>query len=56
MNEPELIKELVHFAADQLKILGDVWGPRYLEKCFVVWAEQFGEAVVAKVRKQVLGE
>ena len=53
MENDALVRELVRFGEDQLRVLGKAAGGRYVARCLALWRESYGEAVVIRVRERL---
>ena len=53
MDNDTLVRELVRFGEDQLRVLGKVAGGRYIARCLALWRESYGEAVAVRVREKL---
>ena len=53
MDNDTLVRELVLFGEDQIKVLGKAAGGRYVARCLALWRESYGEAVAMRVREKL---
>ena len=53
MDNETLVRELVRFGEDQIKVLGKAAGGRYVARCLALWRERYGEAVAVRVREKL---
>ena len=53
MDNETLVRELVRFGEDQIKVLGKAAGGRYVARCLALWRESYGEAVAMRVREKL---
>ena len=53
MDNNTLVRELVLFGEDQIKVLGKAAGGRYVARCLALWRESYGEAVAMRVREKL---
>jgi len=53
MDNDTLVRELVRFGEDQIKVLGKAAGGRYVARCLALWRESYGEAVAMRVREKL---
>lgn len=53
MDNDTLVRELVRFGEDQIKVLGKAAGGRYVARCLALWRERYGEAVAMRVRERL---
>lgn len=53
MDNDTLVRELVWFGEDQIKVLGKAAGGRYVARCLALWRESYGEAVAMRVREKL---
>ncbi len=49
-----LINELVHFAKENINVMGPLYGVRYVNRCLDRWQQTYGDKVANKVRAHLI--
>lgn len=55
-KKTDITEHLIHFAKDQMRVLGPVHGARYVRKCIEDDRINYGDAVAKRVEIAIFGE